>query len=91
MQETEEVKRARWVQYFDWTMFETGVGTEFGHKFGRYFSTDGVGVSVQMTRLKVLTVFLTIGFILTSVAGTNSDPSDEIHLWIIVSITMRLI
>jgi hypothetical protein len=26
-----------------------------------------------------------VRFILTSVVGTNSDPSDEIHLWIIIS------
>jgi hypothetical protein len=28
----------------------------------------------------------TVRFILTSVVGTNSDPLDEIHLWIIISL-----
>lgn len=52
-QESEEVKLARWRKYFKWDQFETGKGTEYGSKFGRYFTTDGVSVSVQMTRLKV--------------------------------------
>jgi hypothetical protein len=53
MQETDAVKRARWEEYFHSTKFVTGKGTDMGHKFGRFFSTDGVGVSVKMTRLKV--------------------------------------
>jgi hypothetical protein len=31
-----------------------------------------------------------VRFILTSVVGTNSDTSDEIHLWIIISFSFSL-
>jgi hypothetical protein len=43
--------------------------------------------------LLLLSLLLLLGqvrFILTSVVGTNSDPSDEIHLWIINSFSFCL-
>lgn len=54
LQESDTVKRARWDEYFHSTKFVTGGETAMGHKFGRFVATDGVGVSVKMTRIKVL-------------------------------------
>jgi len=50
--ESDAVKRARWDEYFHTTKFVTRKLTDMGHKFGRFISTDGVGVSVKMSRLK---------------------------------------
>ena len=53
MQEPPEVKRARGERYFRLEKLETRIGAEDGHKFDRYISSDGTGVSVHMKRLKV--------------------------------------
>lgn len=53
LQETDEIKRARWHHYFDLDRFETGAGTPSGHKFGRFFASDGISISVKMSRRKV--------------------------------------
>lgn len=52
-EENEEVKMARWDLYFRRTEVETKSGRPDGHKFGRYFATDGISISVKMTRLVV--------------------------------------
>ena len=46
-------RRARWERYFDINKLETRIGDPHGHKFGNFISSDGIGVSVKMTRTKV--------------------------------------
>ena len=53
VQESDTEKRARWETYFQCLAMETRAGSLEGHKFGRFFATDGISVSVKMTRLVV--------------------------------------
>ena len=54
------MRMARYDRYFDYRSFETRHGSPLGHKFDRFFSTDGLAVSIKMTRLKVGIVILEV-------------------------------
>ena len=60
VQEPPEVRLARFDRYFDYQSLETRHGSHLGHKFGKHFSTDGLAVSVMMTRWKVGLIILEV-------------------------------
>jgi hypothetical protein len=61
------------------------VGTDDGHDQDKFHSSSGDREVFGTIPRKCYQG--KVRFLLTSVVGTNSDPSDEIHLWILIFLT----
>ena len=54
LQETPEEQESRWHRYFNVEDLVTQKENVYGHKFGRFLASDGIGASIKMTRSKVI-------------------------------------